>query len=272
MRRSSGTASRSVSSSRSTTACASPRAMSRGSFTWRLSSGPPSSCRTRTLWTSRTPGTPSAAAVARSRRSPSTARGSTWTRTSESGQLARGSPPRSRRRSCAPGRAPASALMATTRSTKSRPRGVARAQPAELEVAELLERARGPPPRRRRPRGPSGPRSTGGPAGRRRRGRARRRSAPRSRPRAARPRRRATRPTRTASEPAEVRGEVQRVGRQRRRVVAAGGAAADDRARGVDADDDARGRGTPTRSSSRGAASPTAAGRRPGTRGTPTRA
>src|SRR4051794_24962035 len=118
--RSSGTAASSAASSRSTTACASPSARSRGSFTCRLSSGRPSICMTRTLCTSRTSGMLSTAAFARSRRSPSTARGSTWTSTSEPGSWRRMADSIASAVVCAWAR-PASALTATTRSTKSRP-------------------------------------------------------------------------------------------------------------------------------------------------------
>src|SRR5579862_1074876 len=81
----SGTSSRIARSTSSAIACASSNDSSAGSLRWRESSVPVASATAVTLCTSRTRGTPSAAAWARSRTAPTDSSGSTWTTTSASG-------------------------------------------------------------------------------------------------------------------------------------------------------------------------------------------
>ena len=115
--------------------------------------------------------------------------------------------------------------------------GVAGAQPADLEVAELGQRGadrllgvgvRAVHQHLDRLAGQPGGGDEDERGDDQRRDRVRAAARPRRRGQADEDRERAR----------EVRGEVQRVGRQRRRVVAAGGALRDDGARGVDADHD----------------------------------
>src|SRR5579862_4158258 len=116
----SGTSSRIARSTCSAIACAASSERSAGSLRCSESSVPLSSATAVTLCTSRTLGTPSAAAWARSRTAPTASSGSTWTTTSASGSAAWTARSTASAAAC-PCRIPASAETPLTTSAKWRP-------------------------------------------------------------------------------------------------------------------------------------------------------